>query len=212
MQFLKPKGGKKQSKQYVNDNPIESLRSIGSGVASSVKEDLGREMVKDLWNQMLGSEKPNRRGGDLSEGQDLILNQKNEAPKHADLEPAINYRREILGREKRVLTENAQEIRVKIEEVMIEIRRLIESSQELQVEFAEVAVEEVVEKPGKYHLNFLEWLLSTIRDTRQKVEYGGAWLEAFYSKKSKRKYWNMFKKHGTSFGLSNERSVSTQTG
>ena len=86
------------------------------------------------------------------------------------------------------------------------------TSQELQAQFKDVSLIEVPEDPGKYHLTFLEWILDTIRKARLKVEDSGAWLEAFYTKKAKRGYWNMFKKHGTTFGLSGERVVSTQTG
>jgi hypothetical protein len=44
------------------------------------------------------------------------------------------------------------------------------------------------------------------------VEDSGAWLSAMSGKKGKKTYWSEFKKHGTSFGMSNERSVATQTG
>ncbi|KKR14618.1 MAG: hypothetical protein UT44_C0055G0003 [Candidatus Levybacteria bacterium GW2011_GWA1_39_32] len=203
---------KKQTKNFVNDNPVESLKDLSRGFAGSVTSDLAKDSIKTAWDQMLGLGKG--RSGDLEEGQEIVLNREKteEADRRLHLEPALDYRREILQREKQSIVENGQEIKVKIEEVLIELKKLIKSSEELRVEFREVEVEELVEKPGKYHLNFLEWLLEIVRAARSTVEDGASWLEAFYSKRNKRKYWNMFKKHGTSFGLSQERSVSTQSG
>ena len=80
------------------------------------------------------------------------------------------------------------------------------------MEFKEVTMETVPAKPGVYHVNFFEWLFSLIKGIREKIEDSCVWLRAFQSKKSKRGYWAMFKKHGTSFGLSSERVVATQTG
>jgi hypothetical protein len=82
----------------------------------------------------------------------------------------------------------------------------------LQIEFKEVAIEQRIVNPGKYHTSFFEWVLSAIRIARMKVEDSGAWLSASKGKKAKKDYWQMFKKHGTTFGLSNERVVATQTG
>src|SRR3989344_5698474 len=72
--------------------------------------------------------------------------------------------------------------------------------------------EQQIVNPGKYHVSFFEWVLLLVRQARMKVEDSSAWLGAFKSKKAKKQYWSMFKKHGTTFGLSNERVVSTQTG
>jgi hypothetical protein len=46
-----------------------------------------------------------------------------------------------------------------------------------------------------------------------KIEDGRAWLETFAKRKKKKLgYWKMYKKHGTTFGLSHERTIATQTG
>ena len=46
----------------------------------------------------------------------------------------------------------------------------------------------------------------------KKVEDSGAWLGKVQGKGAKKGYWGMFKQHGTTFGLSGERSVATQVG
>lgn len=201
---------KKKTKSYYDSNPVEAVRDIGRGVASSFASDVGKGMVHDLWNQMLGNyETAGRRSGDLVPGQEIALAE--QAPgRH--VEPAIDYRREILHVEKRIAQENTQLIEVKINEIIIELKRLTASSKILAAEFKEVTTEARIETPGTYHLAFFEWVLSVMQHARLKVEDAGSWLAVTYAKKKKRGYWQMFKKHGTTFGLSHERVVATQTG
>jgi hypothetical protein len=214
---MKLKSTKKQPKQYADQNPIEALRSIGGGVKNSFVEDLGKDSISDMWDQILNAptkdNKPHSASGDLSHGEEISfedIKHSSEAIEHS--EEFHHYKNEVIHAEKRVASESSAELKVKIQEILIEIKKLSESSAELKSEFAEIAMEEVPETPGTYHLSFLEFVLDTIRNLRTKVEESGAWLNAFYSKKAKRGYWAQYKKHGTSFGLSNERAVATQTG
>lgn len=210
------KKNKKQVKHFIDTNPVEAVRSIGSGMAKSMVNDVAKGAMHDWWNQVLGkgtyseTEKQLKKtAGDLSEGEELSLT---ETKKQTHVEPAINYKREILHGEKRIQQENSRSIEVQIREIIVELKKLTNASKELQVQFKEVTVEQLPVNPGKYHMTFFEWLLSTIKLARMRVEESANWLSLFSSKKKKRQYWNMFKKHGTTFGLSNERVVATQTG
>lgn len=134
------------------------------------------------------------------------------APAHKK-EAAINYGSDVLQHAERATHQEAREISQKLQEIMNELRRLVSTSKVLEMEFADVSVEQAPTQAGEYHLNFFDWLLLTIRAARQKVEDSGAWLATAKNKGGKKGgYWGMFKKHGTTFGLSNERSVATQTG
>jgi len=215
----------RKKQQYTNDNNIETYKSIGSAVTQSLGNDLIKRGANDVKEQLFGitlDEHYRRQKitGDLVEGEDLILKhsirndvtpRENNKPR-LDIEPGIAYHREILHGYKKIAQENNQEISKKIQEIIVELKRLTVSSKELQIEFKEVAIEQRVVNPGKYHASFFEWVLSAIRLARMKVEDSGAWLSVSKSKKAKREYWAMFKKHGTTFGLSNERVVATQTG
>jgi len=206
--------------QYTNSNNIESVQSLGrttlgGALARSLGDDLIRGGENDVKEQLFGidlAEHYRRQNitGDLVEGEELIL--KNSIKPKVDIEPGIDYFKEVIHGEKRIVQENTKETSKKVEEIVVELKRLITASEELKVEFRQVAVEQRIVNPGKYHLNFFEWLLSIIRLARMKIEDSGAWLSAFQSKKAKKQYWAMFKKHGTTFGLSNERVVATQTG
>lgn len=222
------KKAKVRTKQYIDKNPIEAVLGIGAGVAKSVGNDVVKGVSSDFWNQFLGFGGAEEKrapqttlGGDLEEGQEMTLggikDNKKDIEKNPSLhiEPAIDYRREILHAETKVAQENTQEISRKIQEIIAELKQLTATSKELQIEFKEVAVEQRISRPGKYHVNFFEWVLSTIRLARMKVEDSSMWLTQTAKKHSKKGYyWTMSdeRKGGTSFSLSSERVVATQTG
>jgi hypothetical protein len=143
----------------------------------------------------------------------------NEAKKqHAEKAPqraeaAIDHHGDFIKSSERALHAENREIKQRLDQIIDELKRLVSTSKVLQMEFAGVSVDQAPQQVGEYHVNFFDWLLLTIRAARQKVEDSGAWLASAKSKGGKKGgYWGMFKKHGTSFGLSNERSVATQTG
>ncbi len=207
--------GKKQKqlkKPTVAQNQIEALKDLGTSTASSLINDLGKGTVSGLWEQLLntGDYEKQDQSGDLSEGQELNLREIEKQP--LDIEPGIDYKREILHAEEKSAPKEHQELEVKIQEIVIELKQLMNVSQEIQIQFKDIVSQPEIVNPGKYHVSFFEWVLHLIRAARLKVEDSSAWLAASQSKKAKKGYWGMFKKHGTSFGLSNERVVATQTG
>lgn len=199
---------KSQAGRAHNQNPFESLGSILQGAGDSLVKDLANPSVNEFWEQMLGAEskKNNKQSGELHEGQELNLKK----PQAESGEIATDYVREIIHPEKANNREN-REIQIRVQEIMIEIKKLTDSSAELAMQFKDVKAETPAGQIGTYHEHFLEWVFATIRAARMRIEESAGWLSAMHSKKD-RKYWAMFKKHGTSFGLSNERNVSTQVG
>ena len=208
-----------------NDEAFESIKEFTSGVTGSVKHDLAEEGAKDLWKQLAGkyertSQRAHRLAGDLAEGEEFDLtgqvqSEQAHTPKRQDIAPGLeqyNYFREIARSSEKSSRVETHQVEGQVEEILIEIKQLIDTSKDLEAEFKIMAVEQTPVEVGKYHIHFFEWVLMTIRSARMKVEDSGAWLSAMSSKKGKKNYWAMFKKHGTSFGMSNERNVSTQTG
>lgn len=213
---------KKSTKtQQFGANTLEALRSIPSGVVESAVKDVAQETVKGLWEQLLGAgeyaKSPKKHAGDLSEGQELNLQlfQQETVQKTTHMTEriaAIDYHREIVEGGKREEAKLSYALETKVEEIIIELKQLVNSSQELAVTYKEIAVDQRMQNPGKYHIAFFELMLKVVREARQKIEDSGAWLQAMKSKKGQKSYWNMFETHGTSFGLSNERVVATQSG
>jgi hypothetical protein len=69
-----------------------------------------------------------------------------------------------------------------------------------------LTIEQLPDKPGVYHLRFLEIILSLLRDIRKKVSESKTWLEALMTKKKKRGsiFAARAKKMGTQYSLSQE--------
>lgn len=104
------------------------------------------------------------------------------------------------------------EIRGLLKQLKDQITVLEKSEKSLTSEISKIKVEQLPNKTGIYYLRFFEWLITIVRQLRVKVEEGRAWLETFTRRKKKLGYWKMYKKHGTTFGLSHERTLATQTG
>ena len=214
MNLPKIKSGKTKPKQYIDQNPIEALMSIGTGMRDSMVDELGKQSLYDARDQILNADhqpKERQKGGDLTQGQELNLSEaKDQIVRLTEM--GEDFTKEILHAGKQAANENSREVLVKIQEILIEIKQLSESSKELKDQVDIIAVEQIGENLGKYHLTFIEEVLANLRDARLKVEDGLAWFKALTSKKAARQYGVMAKKGGTSFTLSNERVVATQTG
>lgn len=201
---------KKQHPRQTVDS-IEALKDLPLEVKNSLVEEMGKGLITDLWTQMLGTEdshKKSAQSGELKPGEELNLKKE---VSHK-VEPAINYSRELLHGEKFIAAKDNHETKVRVQEILIELKKITKTSKELEVEFRDVAIESMPVNPGKFHLNFFEWVLSQLRRARMRIEDSAHWTNLMKSKKSQKKYWSLFKKHGTSFGLSSERVVATQTG
>lgn len=210
---------KGKSKQYKELGISEAFNEIKDGVKASVVDDVAKGLITDAWKQFLqGTEAPKSHSpshGEMKQGEEIDLLNKKEATHKADIEPGIDYHREIKQSDKRALEAENYKLQTTVEEIKIELKQLVSRSKEVQNQLKDVAaitVEQRVVKAGKYHESFFSWILVEIRKARAKIEDSAAWLSAVHSKGQKRDYWSMFEQHGTSFGMSNERNVATQTG
>lgn len=212
---------KTKKKQYSDEGILESLREIAKGVATQGADTAKKVATPIGWEEMLGLQENKDRNkhkfsGDLFEGQELDLKEaKEEEKNNRNIEPGIDYSRQIVHTGERLASRETQEMEASLREIMNEIKKLADSSKELQAQFKEVAVEQHVVRPGKYHKNFFQWLLIVVRAARMKIEDSGAWLAATRGKHAKKgMYWKNSAEDvgGTSFSLSGERVVATQVG
>lgn len=224
----------KSVKKRLANNHIEAV--INSGDPSGIVKGVGKSLVNDLALDG-GKDFLSFLGLDLSSSEDKkkekskkqeagykdqasidIVNFKSQRIEEKAtiteqrIEAAIDYHRDIVKSTERISKQELSTMNSKIQEILTELRSLIGSSKMLQVEFAEISMEQAPKNLGVYHKNFFDWMLTMIRQAKQKVEDSAAWLSASKGKSNKKGYWGMFKKHGTSFGLSNERAVATQVG
>lgn len=112
-------------------------------------------------------------------------------------------------REKVIVPKQIEQVKNLIEEIKREVKLIKQSKQEFIDEVEEVekvVLQSLPDKPGVYHIRFLEILLSFIRTLRAKVGEAKTWLAAMISKKKKR--GSLFavrtKQKGTQYSLSQE--------
>ena len=113
-------------------------------------------------------------------------------------------------------TEHADKVKIR-EEIMSVRQELTVAISEMKklgqktTEY-EKAVHENVADVGIYHLGFFERLQSMLIVLRKNIQESGSWLDMTFAKKRAKGYWNKAKKAGTTFTLSHERRMATQTG
>lgn len=214
MNDLKLKSAKKERKNFVNQNPFESLIEIGQGVKKSLVDDLTKDGIYEAEGQILKPTELHQRkhGGDLSAGQEIDFSTHVEAKTETVTAMGREFAAEIVHASTKADKEISHELQVKYNEILLELKALGESSKELKAEVEVLTVEQTTEDIGVYHVSFVEGLLIKLREIRESVDDGLAWFKALRSKSSAKGYRSMAKKAGTSFTLSNERTASTQSG
>lgn len=203
---------KKKQKTSVNTNVIETAKNIGTGVVEQVNTELVGGMAKSFTEQIgLSPRTQNSTSGEID-----LSNLGNNKPQEIKVGPAV---RPGIQHETNIITETAiliqkenAETKREIKQILEELKMLAVSVKSFEQEVAKVTIETAPQQVGVYHKNFFEWLTRMIRDLRKKVNEGNTWLQVFQSKKKKKGYWQMFKKHGTSFAMSDERGIATSTG
>lgn len=214
---------KKPKLGLFDKNPVEAqFRDVADGVAKSLKNDLLEASVSSAWKQLLdgGTEtkKPalnepqngnSAQAAELQQGQEIDIFSKEQWKK---IEPAINYAAEIVQSHERSASREQGEMKGRLQEISVELKQISKSMQELEVEVKDIGFEFIPAKPGKYQINFLEWVVAQLKNARLRIQESATWMGIVSGKKEKRGYWANAKKHGTSYTLSGERQVAQQVG
>ncbi len=190
------------------------LKNLASGLGDNLWKDLLVGSAKTTPELLFGG------GEDLQEGQAVSLSKKhdqapaqqNEEKPQVSMEHMNYFRSTVENADGTGETHMEMQIKRSVDEIRMEIKRLIATSKVVEMTVKDATADKAPIKPGKYHLNFFEFVLSVIRDATRKLEDGAAYGSLFQSKKQQSKYWSSYKTHGTSFGLSGERTTATQTG
>lgn len=191
---------KKKQPVQTQDTILEQLRDVGGGVAKSVKTDVLGGVTTGVLNDIFSPAKK-----DLRPGEEVTI-----GPQELPQKPVSEIRKP----EVTVFIAAEANLAREVEAVRDELKKTVEELKELNTAVVEVekAVAQAPVKAGKYHLSFFARLRAILRLFRQQVSESRLWLEESFAKKKKRNYWAMFKKHGTTFGLSSERVIATQAG
>lgn len=226
----------KQAHKSPSINPIETFNvsEWGGDIVAQEAKNFG----KGFLDQIFASSEPKStmpQSGDLQPGQEYYFGKSHatvknrpatdnrfnnnigsvaskESSKNLDIAAGLQYHEQFRSLRADVSIRETAEIKRAIEEIKIELQRLVSSSQVLQMEFGQTSFAQTPTTPGKYHVNFFQWVLSVIKQARMKVEDAGAWKAALKGKKNKQGFWGRAKKEGTTFLLHHDRNVATQAG
>lgn len=195
----KPQNQKKHV-NYANDNEIlKSLRGIGGNVVKTSGDTISK-ISTDVLTSLFGALP---KTGELKANEPIEF-----APERAPV-PQIARRPDILRPVAVSVTE--MNLRQQIDAVRVELKGIVASLKNLHQD-VEKAISEVPVDPGIYHVNFFARLRSFLKLLREQIDDSQTWLNLSTGRKKKMGYWGMYKKHGTTFGLSNERSIATAAG
>ena len=115
----------------------------------------------------------------------------------------FNYREHYEDSEiKRQISELTEMIKREVEVIRKGNKDLLNEVRDIE----KITLETLPEKPGIYHVRFLEVILSILKALRAKVGESKTWFEAMKSKRKKRGslFMVLSKKKGTQYSLSQE--------
>jgi len=191
----------KKTQPRANDSILESLRSLGSGVGKTVAKDVTGKIASDALSSLFGT--PVKQQGELRPNSPVDMRPER-APFPGFRRPEVRPREPYVAQVEPHLKEQIESIRMELKALAASIKTL---NSEIQRTIMEVPVD-----PGIYHKNFFDRLRSTLQLLREQIDDSASWASLYNGRKQKKGYWNSYKKHGTSFGLSNERTMATQAG
>lgn len=191
----------KKPQRPANDSILESLRSLGSGVGKTVAKDVTGKIASDALSSLFGT--PPKQQGELRPNSPVDMRPER-TPFPGFRRPEVQPRAPYVAQVEPHLKEQIEAIRTELKALAGSIRSL---NSEMQRTIMEVPVE-----PGIYHKNFFERLRSVLQLLREQIDDSRTWMSLYNGRKQKKGYWNSYKKHGTQFGLSNERTMATQAG
>src|SRR3989339_1475174 len=202
--MVKMQNTKAKSQNDPAKNPLESLRDLGTSTAKNTADAFGK-IGGGMLDQFFG-------GADDHEDDNFG--------------PEFNFKKEeskAKAGKKEVKIFNYQEyyettlIKKQIQELTDAIRKEIEMIKKADAslindvkDVEKLTINNLPEKPGIYHIRFLELVLNILRTLRAKVGESKTWLQALMSKKKKRgsAFVVRSKKSGTQYSMSQELSNS----
>lgn len=193
---------KKKTAARNQASPVELLRDLGENVTNTVKSDLIGGVVNQTLDNLFSPAKAN-----LQPNQEVVV--ASQEIIHPPMQDSEFRKPDVL-----LFTASEANLAKEVEAARAELKKAVGELKELNTAVLEVektlALTPV--KAGRYHVSFFARLRTIIKLFRQQVSESRVWLEATVSKKKKKSYWGMFKKHGTSFSQSSELAIASQAG
>ncbi len=202
--MVKMQNTKIKSQNDPAKNPLESLRDLGTSTAKNTADAFGK-IGGGMLDQFFGGVDDHEDDNFGSE-----FNFKKEAVKAKGGKQEFkifNYQEYY---ESTLIKKQIQELTEAIKREIDMIKKADASLINDVKDVENLTINGLPEKPGIYHIRFLELVLSILRTLRAKVGESKTWLQALMSKKKKRgsAFVVRSKKQGTQYSMSQELSNS----
>ena len=190
---------KTAKKTISHSNPIEAIKDVSSSIGTNTVDSL-RNLGSGMLDQLLGI-------NNASESETAEKEAKKVVKKEANL---FNYQSH---HENVIVRDQIDQIKKLIEQIRQEVQHIKKTDSSLMNEVRDIekfTLETLSEKPGIYHVKFLEIVLRILQSVRMKVGESRTWMSALISKKKKRGslFASRSKKQGTAYSMSQELSSS----
>ena len=194
---------KKTSSHIVNS--LESLREISSGMGKSTIDTL-QTMGSGMIDQLMGVSQPTPETPEQQQIKEIeeLHKEKKSLKKEANLFNYQSHHENVIVRD---------QIKSLLEQIKKEVQYIKKADASLLNEVRDIekfTMDTLSEKPGIYHVKFLEIVLRLLQGIRMKVGESRTWMQALMSKKKKRgsAFVARSKKQGTAYSMSQELSNS----
>lgn len=202
----------KKKKQFIPaDNPVEQLKDVGRDIAELPVA------IFDTALEQIGL-KPQKKplSGEFNLSANTQTNTQETEKKDAQLDRKAQTLRAVQNQGKELNLAKQKAVQEQIQKLLMELRqevmKLEQKTADLSGDVKKITVETAPAKGGVYHLNFLDMVLFMLRDLQKRVGESRQWLALSAQKKQQKGYWQMFKKHGNNFAMSDERAVASANG
>lgn len=189
-----------------------SLKGFGSDMVKNVGQsfaDLGTGIFDQLLGTDKNSEQFSQQSPEYQKGyQDALKNQEQKS--------FIPERKTLFSFGEQQERQQIAEIKELIKAIKQEVDAIKRADQSLMGEVKDIeklTINSMPDKPGIYHIRFLELVLKVLQTLRLKLNESSTWMEALHSKKAKRgsAFGARSKKSGTSYSMSEELKVTRNT-
>ncbi len=186
-------------------NPIESLRELSSGMGKSTIDAL-QSMGTGMIDQLMGvsHESPELPEKEVQKLNEETQKDKKNLKKEANLFNYQSHHENVIVRD---------QIKNLLEQIKQEVKYIKKADSSLLNDVRDIekfTMDTLSEKPGIYHVKFLEIVLRILQTVRMKVGESRTWMQALMSKKKRRgsAFAARSKKQGTAYSMSQELSNS----
>jgi hypothetical protein len=190
--------GQKRNQTYESSLENPSLKGFASGMAKNTAKafgDIGSGIGKGMLDIFTGTQ----YSPEQSEKQQNHNEKPGNFQKKAEFKRLYDFNAE---QEKRTMKELMKKIDQEIEAIKRANSALAAEVKDIE----KLTITSANEKPGIYHIRFLELMLSFLQSLRSKISESSTWLQAMQSKKKKRGslFASLSKKRGTQYSMSEE--------